>query len=75
MFTLHYHLFDDEVSTVFGDLPSDVQNNDPDYLRYMLEKLIMIAVRTEWAENIIMEGKAAWAENRPPVWPDFPRFI
>ncbi|MFL7024254.1 hypothetical protein BCS58_08075 [Enterovibrio norvegicus] len=64
-----------EVNAAFDALPTDVQNNDPDYIRYMLEKLIMIAVRTEWAENIIMEGKAAWAENRPPVWHDFPRFI
>ncbi|USH03723.1 hypothetical protein K6Q96_06940 [Grimontia kaedaensis] len=68
-------LFDEEVSAVFAALPTEVQSNEPDYLHYMLEKLIMIAVKTEWAENVIAEGKLARAELREPVWPPFPRFM
>ena len=38
------------------------------------EKLIKVGVRTEWSENCIVEGKTAIAENREPVYAEFPTF-
>ncbi len=42
------------------------------YATQMVEKLIKIAVRTEWAEQCIIIGKAALASNSKPEFPTFP---
>jgi nucleoside diphosphate kinase len=38
------------------------------------EKLVKVGVRTEWAELCVIEGKTAIAENREPVYAEFPKF-
>lgn len=39
----------------------------------LLTKLIEIAIRSEWAFMCIQEGKLAIAENREPVYAEFPK--
>jgi hypothetical protein len=38
----------------------------------LLEKLIRIGVRSEWAYQCILEGKKAIAEDREPVYAEYP---
>jgi|GEM_PF-5064846 len=38
----------------------------------LLEKLIKIGVRSEWAYQCILEGKKAIAEDREPVYAEYP---
>ena len=38
-----------------------------------LETLLGIAIRTEWAERCIVEGRKAIVEDREPVYMDFPK--
>lgn len=59
---------------VISNIQGDTEVMRIGYAESMLSKLIKIAVKTEWAELCIVEGKAAIAENRDPVYPSFPVF-
>ncbi len=45
-----------------------------DQVRPMYEKLVKVAVKNEWALLCIQEGKKAIAQNREPVYAQFPKF-
>lgn len=48
-----------------GDIENAIQKE-------MYIKLIKVAIRTQWAEDCITEGKAAIAEDREPKYPEYP---
>ena len=52
------------------DVLVDVSTEQKPYF----EKLVKVAVRSEWAESCISEGLLAYTENREPVYSDFPKF-
>ena len=70
----------DVVTPVIGALPESVlakiegasKAERTAYATQMLTKLVKIAGRSQWAENTIIEGKAAIAGNRAPAFPAFP---
>ena len=56
-----------------GESLKDILKDVPDEQKKYFEKLVKVAIRTEWAERCIIEGKLAIKENREPVYPDFPK--
>ena len=52
----------------FEEMLEDVDDTQKPYFK----KLIKVAIRTEWAELCVMEGKKAIQEDREPNYPPFP---
>jgi len=50
------------------EMLEDVDDTQKPYFK----KLIKVAIRTEWAELCVMEGKKAIQEDREPNYPPFP---
>jgi len=50
------------------EMLEDVADEQKPYFK----KLIKVAIRTEWAELCVMEGKKAIQEDREPNYPPFP---
>ena len=59
-------------SNIIGKVQGESEAEKTSYATKMVEKLIKIAVRTEWAEQCIIIGKAALASNSKPEFPTFP---
>ena len=57
---------------VLANIQGNTKTARKNYATQMLAKLIKIAIKTEWAESCIIEGKTAIAKNREPVFPPFP---
>jgi len=57
-----------------GKKLSEILVDVVDAIKPMYEKLVKVAVKNEWAYLVILEGKKAIAENREPVYPEFPKF-
>ena len=57
-----------------GSTLEEVISPVDDAFKPYFEKLVKIALRTEWAEQCIIEGKLAISENRDPQYDEFPIF-
>lgn len=64
------------LATLFlqGKKLKDILKNIDAKVKPMYEKLVKVAIKNEWSFLIIQEGKKAIAENREPVYPEFPKF-
>ncbi|NRA62299.1 MAG: hypothetical protein HRU25_15655 [Psychrobium sp.] len=64
---------DSATASLSDDVLSKIQGSNKakrkTYAEYMLTKLVNIAVRTEWAESCVIEGRTAIVENREPIFP------
>jgi hypothetical protein len=57
-----------------GSSLDEVLSGVEDETKPMYKKLVKVAVKNEWAYLVIQEGKKAIAENREPVYAEFPKF-
>ena len=57
-----------------GKSLDEIVTDVDDALKPAYQKLVKIGVRTSWAYKIIEESLLAQAENREPVYVDFPTF-
>ena len=54
--------------STLDEILADVDDTQKPYFK----KLVKVAIRTQWAEDCINEGKKAIDEDREPVYTDFP---
>ena len=66
-----------QLTTLFfsGKTLDEVLADIDEELKPKYKKLVKVAVKNEWALKCIQEGKKAIAENREPVYPEFPNFV
>ena len=69
---LEVKIVDMATSFFSGTNLSEVIADVDDEQKPLFEKLVKVGIRTEWAELCVTEGKSAIAENREPVYPEFP---
>lgn len=57
-----------------GKKLSEILTKIDKQVKPMYEKLVKIAVKSEWTLSCVQEGKLAIAQNREPVYAEFPKF-
>jgi len=55
-----------------GQTLENILSSVEEQIRPFYEKLVKVAIRTEWAEQAIIEGKLAIEEGREPNYMEFP---